>query len=86
MIDDVYVNTIIKIEKNWYAITRSWDNYEKGKPLHIQEKTDEEKHQINIDTIRDMYILVNANELKITPIKTIPYMTTYSILAYTLRN
>jgi hypothetical protein len=60
--------------------------YEKGKPLHIQEKTDEEKHQINIDTIRDMYILVNANELKITPIKTIPYMTTYSMLAMNLRN
>jgi hypothetical protein len=33
IIDDVYVNTIIKVEKNWYAITRSWDNYEKGKPF-----------------------------------------------------
>lgn len=33
-IDDVYVNTIIKIEKNWYAITRTWDNYEKGKPFN----------------------------------------------------
>jgi hypothetical protein len=60
--------------------------YEKGQPLHIQEKSDEQKHQINIDTICDMYILVNANELKITPIKTIPYMTTYSMLALTLRN
>jgi hypothetical protein len=60
--------------------------YEKGKPLHIQEKTDEEKHQINIDTICDMYILINAQELKITPIKTIPYMTTYSMLANILRN
>lgn len=34
IIDDVYVNTIIKVEKNWYAITRSWDNYEKGKPFN----------------------------------------------------
>ena len=59
--------------------------YEKGKPLHIQEKTDEEKHQINVDTICDMYILINANELKITPIQTIPYMTTYSMLAMNLR-
>jgi hypothetical protein len=60
--------------------------YEKGQPLHIQEKTNEEKHQINIDTICDMYILINSKELKITPIKTIPYMTTYSILANVLRN
>jgi hypothetical protein len=60
--------------------------YEKGKPLHTQEKTDEEKHQINIDTICDMYILINSTELKITPIKTIPYMTTYSMLALNLRD
>lgn len=59
--------------------------YEKGKALHTQEKTDEEKHQINIDTICDMHILINAVELKITPIKTIPYMTTYSMLALKLR-
>jgi hypothetical protein len=60
--------------------------YEKGKPLHTQEKTDEEKHQINVDTICDMYILINSKELKITPIKTIPYMTTYSLLAMALKN
>jgi hypothetical protein len=60
--------------------------YEKGQPLHTLNKTDEIKNQINIDTIRDMYILASSTILKITPIKTIPYMTTYSLLALALKN
>jgi hypothetical protein len=60
--------------------------YEKGKPLHLQMNiSDIDKDRINIDTITDMYILINAKEMKITPIKTHPYMTTYSLLALYLR-
>jgi hypothetical protein len=59
--------------------------YQKGKPLHLQEIDNSDKDNINIDTITDMYILINAKELKITPIKTIPYMTTYSLMALALR-
>lgn len=60
--------------------------YEKGQPLHTLNKTDEIKHQINIDTIRDIYLLASSTLLKITPVKTIPYMTTYSLLAMALKN
>ena len=59
--------------------------YEKTKPLHIQELQEEDKHRSNTDTIVDMYILINSSELKITPIKTVPYMTTYSLMAQALK-
>jgi hypothetical protein len=60
--------------------------YEKGQPLHTLNKINTIKHQINIDTIRDINILASSTVLKITPIKTIPYMTTYSLLAMALKN
>jgi len=59
--------------------------YEKAKPLHIQELQEEDKNKSNTDTIIDMYILINSSELKITPIKTLPYMTTYSLMAHALK-
>ena len=59
--------------------------YEKSKPLHIQELKDEDKHITNNNTIIDMYILINSYELKITPIKTVPYMSTYSLMAVSLK-
>jgi hypothetical protein len=81
--NELILNICKKIHSNIMNFTTF---YERGIALHIQEKTEEEKHQINIDTICDMHILINSNELKITPIKTIPYMTTYSMLALSLRN
>ena len=59
--------------------------YEKSKPLHTQELSEMDKDKTNKDSITDMYILINSNELKITPIKTIPYMTTYSLMAVSLK-
>lgn len=59
--------------------------YEKSKPLHTQELQEEDKHRSNTDTIVDMYILINSGELKITPIKTVPYMTTYSLMAQSIK-
>lgn len=58
--------------------------HEKSKPLHTQELSDLDKDNINKDTIRDMYILISSSQLKITPIKTIPYMSTYSLMAVAL--
>jgi hypothetical protein len=55
-----------------------------NKPLHTQELSDEEKNIINEDTIIDLMILANSSELKITPYKTIPWMSTYSLLAISL--
>lgn len=77
-IDDIYVNTIIKIEKHWYAITRSWGNYEKGKPFNVlyykiynvftnnEEKLylkKLKKYKIKDDTISILkYTLLEANK------------------------
>jgi hypothetical protein len=58
--------------------------YSSGKPLHTQDLTDDEKNQVNEDTISDLMILARSSELKITPQKTIPWMSTYSILAVML--
>jgi len=58
--------------------------YERDKPLHIQQLTVEEKNIVNEDLISDLILLINADELKITPIKTRPWMTTYSMLAMIL--
>ena len=59
--------------------------YEKSKPLHTQELKDEDKHITNTNTIIDMHILFNSSELKISPIKTVPYMSTYSLMALALK-
>jgi hypothetical protein len=59
--------------------------HEKSQPLHTQELSDLDKDYINKDSIIDMYILINSAEIKITPIKTIPYMSTYSLMAVALR-
>ena len=80
--NEIILNICRSIHPNIINFTQF---YEKGKPLHTQEKTEDEKHQINIDTLCDMYILINANELKIPPLKTIPYMTTSSMLAMNIR-
>jgi hypothetical protein len=86
----IYIATdnekILVICKSLHPCIKNYTHYyEVGKPLHLQELTDSDKNKINVDTITDMYILINAKELKITPYKTIPYMTTYSILALSLR-
>jgi hypothetical protein len=60
--------------------------YEKGKPLHLQEMIESDKNNSNIDVIVDMYILINAKEIRVTSVKTVPYMTTYSIMAMALRS
>ena len=81
--NELILNICKKIHPNIMNFTKF---YERNIALHIQEKTEKEKHQINIDTICDMHILINSTELKITPVKTIPYMTTYSMLALKLHN
>jgi hypothetical protein len=58
--------------------------YLSEKPLHTQDTLDDDKNQINEDTISDLIILANSSELKITPKKTIPWMSTYSLLAISL--
>jgi hypothetical protein len=58
--------------------------YELNKPLHQLSCNKEQRHKINIDTIVDLILLYSSNWLEITPIKTIPFMSTYSMLAKTL--
>ena len=60
--------------------------YLSEKPLHTQDTSDDDKNQINEDTISDLIILANSSELKITPQKTIPWMSTYSLLAILLHH
>jgi hypothetical protein len=57
-----------------------------NKPLHSQELLNEEKNEVNENTIIDLMILARSQELKITPNKTIPWMSTYSLLAVNLHN
>jgi hypothetical protein len=52
--------------------------------LHTQNLSDDDKNKINEDTISDLMILARSSELKITPQKTIPWMSTYSLLAVML--
>jgi hypothetical protein len=59
--------------------------YDDNKPLHNCERSIEDKYKVNLDTLTDLYILVNSNELKISPIKTIPFMSTFSMLAQALK-
>jgi len=73
---------IKKLHSNIYNYTTFYD---KNKPLHTSIRSLEEKERINKDTIIDMYILSKAQELKITPIKTHPFMTTFSLLAMAIR-
>ena len=77
------LNIIQKMHNNVYNFTRFYSVEQK--PLHTLSVNDIDKHNINIDTITDMYMLINSDELKITPIKTIPFMTTYSLLAMSLK-
>jgi hypothetical protein len=58
--------------------------YELNKPLHNITCDEEQRHQINIDTIVDLILLSQSESLEITPIKTIPFMSTYSLLAKAL--
>jgi hypothetical protein len=70
-----------KIHPKIFSFTTFYSN---GKPLHTQDLIDDEKNQVNEDTIVDLMILARSSELKITPQKTIPYMSTYSLLAIML--
>jgi len=73
-----------KLKTQFNNIVNYTTFYDDKKPLHIGERTIEEKCKVNIDTLTDLYILINSEELKITPIKTTPYMTTFSMLAQAL--
>ena len=64
----------------------NFTTYYDNKPLHSKDNSEEIKKQTNLDTITDMFILINGSELKITPIKTVPFMTTFSLLATALKN
>jgi hypothetical protein len=79
--NEIILNICKKLSDNIYNFTNF---YKKAEPLHIQKLSNEEKNTVNIDSITDMYILVNSSELLITPFKTQPYMTTYSLLALEL--
>jgi hypothetical protein len=81
--NEIILNICKNIHPNIINYTKF---YEKGQPLHTQNLSEENKNQSNIDTIVDMYILINSKELIITPIKTIPYMTTYSLMAMAIKN
>ena len=70
-----------KLHPKIFSFTNFYSN---GKPLHTQQLNDEEKNMVNEDTITDLMILARSSELKITPQKTIPWMSTYSILAVML--
>lgn len=76
------LNKLQKIYINIINFTTFFDN----KPLHNTERPIEQKYKTNLDTLTDLYILINSQELKITPIKTVPFMTTFSMLAYALKN
>ena len=75
------LNCYKKIHPKIFSFT---NYYSDGKPLHIQDLSDDDKNKINEDTISDLMILARSSELKITPQKTIPWMSTYSLLAISL--
>jgi hypothetical protein len=86
---NIYIATdnqsLINNYKNYHPKIFSFTNfYSNEKPLHTQQLSDDDKNKVNEDTIIDLMILANASELKITPQKTIPWMSTYSILAVML--
>jgi len=58
--------------------------YELNKPLHNTQCGIEQRHVINTDTIVDLILLYNSDYLEITPVKTLPYMSTYSMLSKAL--
>lgn len=72
-----------KIHPKIFSFTNFYSN---DKPLHTQQLSDDDKNKTNEDTICDMMILANSTELKVTPIKTIPWMSTYSLLAMNLHH
>jgi len=76
---------LLEIYKKFHPNLFSFTNfYLNDKPLHIQDVPNDDKNKINEDTISDLIILARSSELKITPQKTIPWMSTYSILAFML--
>jgi len=79
--DKELLNKLQKIYTNIINFTTFFDN----KPLHNIDRPIEQRYQNNLDTLTDIYILINAQELKITPIKTVPFMTTFSMLVYALK-
>lgn len=91
MNENIYLATdnqkLLEIYKKIHPMIFSFTTfYSNEKPLHIQVTTDDEKDKINEDTISDLLILARSSELKITPQKTIPWMSTYSLLAVMLHN
>ena len=89
--NNIYLATdneiLLELYKKLYPKIFSFTKfYLNDKPLHIQDVTDDDKNQINEDTISDLMILANSSELKITPNKTIPWMSTYSLLAILLHH
>jgi len=78
------LNCYKKIHPKIFSFTTFYSNGPNCKPLHTQDLIDDEKNQVNEDTIIDLMILANSLELKITPQKTIPWMSTYSLLAISL--
>lgn len=80
--NELVLNICKQIHPNVFNFTQF---HEKSQPLHIQELSYLDKDTVNKDTIIDMYILINSSQLKITPIKTIPYMSTYSLMAIALK-
>jgi hypothetical protein len=78
---------LLDIYKKWHPNIFNFTKFfDPTKPLHSQELLDEEKNQVNENTIIDLMILARSKQLQITPKKTIPWMSTYSLLALTLHN
>lgn len=76
---------LLEIYKKIHPKIFSFTNYYLNeKPLHTQNLSDDDKNKINEDTISDLMIMARSSELKITPQKTIPWMSTYSLLAMML--
>ena len=74
-----------KLKTQYNNIKNFTTFYGDKQPLHNVKRTIEDKYRVNLDTLTDLYILTNSSELKITPIKTIPFMSTFSMLAQALK-
>ena len=78
------LNIYKKIHPMIFSFTNYYSDGPNCKPLHLQDLSDDDKNKTNEDTITDLMILARSSELKITPQKTIPWMSTYSLLAVML--
>ena len=74
-----------KLKTQYNNIKNFTTFYGDKQPLHNVKRTIDDKYRVNLDTLTDLYILTNSSELKITPIKTIPFMSTFSMLAQALK-